>query len=238
VAELWRGRVNGNTLAAAMGAARNILVFDLDGTLVDSAPDLLRCLNAVLAEQGRTGVSLADIRAMVGDGAAKLVERGFADTGAPVEPAALPALVQRFLLHYSAGRHALTQVFPGVVETLARLRARDCRLGVCTNKPYGPTMEILELLGLAGYFGAVTGGDSLPVRKPDPGHLLGTLDLLGASASQAVMIGDSANDVAVARAAGVPALIVRYGYTRIPAEELGADAVIDSFDDIIPWLEG
>src|SRR5262252_1953080 len=121
---------------------RTALVFDLDGTLVDSAPDLHRCLNAVLAEQGRRPVSLADIRAMVGDGAAKLVERGFADTGAAVEPAALPDLVQRFLRHYSAGRHALTRAFPGVVDTLAVLRERGYRLGVCTNKPYGPTMEI------------------------------------------------------------------------------------------------
>src|SRR5262245_3603986 len=202
---------------------RNVLIFDLDGTLVDSAPDLHRSLNAVLAERGRAPVSLGDIRAMVGDGAARLVERGFADTGEPVQPAELPGLVQRFLLHYSSGYHALTHAFPGVVETLAVLRGRGCRLGICTNKPYAPTMEILETLGLNRYFGAVTGGDSLPVRKPDPGHLLGTLDLLGAAAGQAVMIGDSANDVDVARAAGVPAIVVRYGYTRTPVEELGAD---------------
>ncbi len=219
-----------------MARVRNVLIFDLDGTLIDSAPDLHRSLNAVLAEQGRAPVGLDGIRAMVGDGAAKLVERGFADTGTAVEPAALPGLVQRFLLHYAAGRHVLTHAFPGVAETLALLRERGCRLGVCTNKPYGPTMEILQLLGLTGFFGAVTGGDSLPVRKPDPGHLLGTLDLLGAAAEHAVMIGDSANDVAVARAAGVPAVIVRYGYTRTPVEELGADAIIDRFDELIPWL--
>ncbi|HZF36269.1 MAG TPA: phosphoglycolate phosphatase, partial [Candidatus Angelobacter sp.] len=216
MAELWRQRVNRNSLAAPMARARNVLIFDLDGTLIDSAPDLHRSLNAVLAEQSRPPVPLAGIRAMVGDGAAKLVERGFADTGAAVEPMALPDLVQRFLVHYSAGRHALTTAFPGVAETLATLRQRGCRLGVCTNKPYAPTMEILELLGLSGLFGAVTGGDSLPVRKPDPGHLLGTLNLLGAAAEHAVMIGDSANDVAVARAAGVPAVVVRYGYTRTP----------------------
>jgi phosphoglycolate phosphatase len=216
--------------------ARNVLIFDLDGTLIDSAPDLHRSLNAVLEEQDRAPVGLDGIRAMVGDGAAKLVERGFADTGAAVEPAALPGLVQRFLVHYSAGRHALTQPFPGVFDTLAVLHERGCRLGVCTNKPYAPTMEILELLGLARFFGAVTGGDSLAVRKPDPGHLLGTLDLLGAAADHAVMIGDSANDVAVARATGVPAVVVRYGYTRTPVEELGADAVIESFEEIIPWL--
>jgi phosphoglycolate phosphatase len=237
MAELWRPPVNRNSLAAPMARARNVLIFDLDGTLIDSAPDLHRSLNAVLAEQGRAAVPLAGIRAMVGDGAAKLVERGFADTGAAVEPAALAGLVQRFLLHYSAGRHALTTAFPGVAETLTTLQQRGCRLGVCTNKPYAPTMEILALLGLSGFFGAVTGGDSLPVRKPDPGHLLGTLDLLGAAAEQALMIGDSINDVAVARAAGVPAVVVRYGYTRTPVEELGADAIIERFDELIPWLD-
>jgi phosphoglycolate phosphatase len=220
-----------------MARERTALVFDLDGTLVDSAPDLHRSLNAVLSECGRAPVSLADIRAMVGDGAAKLVERGFADTGAPVEAAALPGLVERFLVHYRAGRHTMTTAFPGVAETLAALKARGCRLGVCTNKPYEPSVEILAALGLAGFFGAVTGGDSLPVRKPDPGHLLGTLALLGETADAAVMIGDSANDVAVARAAGVPSVIVSYGYTRVPAAELGGDALIDEFADLLAWLD-
>ena len=220
-----------------MPRQRTALIFDLDGTLVDSAPDLHRSLNAVLAEQGCAPVSLADIRAMVGDGAAKLVERGFADTGAPCEAAALPGLVERFLVHYAAGRHAMTTAFPGVVETLSALKARGCRLGVCTNKPYRPSLEILEVLGLSGFFGAVTGGDSLPVRKPDPGHLLGTLALLDASADAAAMVGDSANDVTVARAAGVPAIVVSYGYTRVPASELGGDALIDSFGDVLTWLD-
>jgi phosphoglycolate phosphatase len=220
-----------------MDGKRDVLIFDLDGTLVDSAPDLHRCLNAVLAEQGRAPVSLADIRAMVGDGAAKLVERGFADTGAPCDPAALPALVDRFLFHYTAGQHALTKAFPGVAETLTTLQARGCRLGICTNKPYGPTMDILEVLGLTRFFGAVTGGDSLPVRKPDPRHLLGTLEQLGASADAAVMVGDSANDVAVARAAGVPSVIVSYGYTKVPAADLGGDVLIDAFADLLTWIE-
>ena len=220
-----------------MARRRTALVFDLDGTLVDSAPDLHRSLNAVLAECGRAPVSLADIRAMVGDGAAKLVERGFADTGATCEPMALPGLVERFLVHYRAGRHAMTTAFPGVVETLGTLKARGCRLGICTNKPYGPTLEILEVLGLTRFFDAVAGGDSLPVRKPDPGHLLGTLALLGEPADAALMVGDSANDVAVARAAGVPAVIVSYGYTRIPAAELGGDALIDEFADLLTLLD-
>jgi phosphoglycolate phosphatase len=131
----------------------------------------------------------------------------------------------------------MTTAFPGVVETLDALKTRGCRLGVCTNKPYGPSVEILEVLGLARFFDAVTGGDSLPVRKPDPGHLLGTLELLGATAEAAAMIGDSANDVAVARAAGVPSVVVSYGYTRVPAAELGGDVLIDDFTDILTWLD-
>ncbi len=238
MAELWRRRKKRNSLAAPMASQRNVLIFDLDGTLVDSAPDLHRSLNAVLAEHGRAPVALSGVRAMVGDGAAKLVERGFADTGAPCAAAALPGLVERFLVHYAAGRHALTAAFPGVSDTLAELARRGCRLGICTNKPYRPTMEILRTLGLAHFFGAVTGGDSLPVRKPDPGHLIGTIDLLGARPEAAVMVGDSANDVAVARAAGVPAIIVSYGYTSVPAAELGGDAVVDDFADIIAWLDG
>ncbi|MCI0429818.1 MAG: phosphoglycolate phosphatase [Rhodospirillales bacterium] len=213
------------------------LIFDLDGTLVDSAPDLHRALNVLLAEKGCAAVSFAAVRAMVGDGAAKLVERGIAHAGAPCEVATLPALVERFLFHYGRGRHALTTAFPGVVETLATLRRRGYRLGVCTNKPYRPTMEILEALGLASFFGAVTGGDSLSVRKPDPGHLLGTLELLGTTARTAVMVGDSANDVAVARAAGARAVVVSYGYTMVPPVELGGDALIDAFGDILTWLD-
>ncbi len=208
---------------------RRTLIFDFDGTLVDSAPDLHRSLNAVLTEQGRAGVRLADVRNMVGDGAARLVERGFADTGAAVDPAALPGLVERFLHHYAAGKHAMTTAFPGVAEALAELAEAGCRLGVCTNKPYRPTLEILDLIGLAGRFGAVTGGDSLAVRKPHPGHLLATVDMLGGRPDDAVMVGDSANDVAMARAAGVSVVAVTWGYSQIPAKDLGADAVIEDF---------
>jgi phosphoglycolate phosphatase len=212
-----------------MPPRRNALVFDLDGTLFDTAPDLHRCMNSVLAEQGRRAVPLEHVRHMVGDGAAKMLERGFAATGEPLEPSRLPELMQRFLHHYHEGRHAMTRPFPGVVDTLVELSAGGFRLAICTNKPYGPTMEILEVLGLDHLFDAVAGGDSFPVRKPDPGHLLGTLKLMNAQPGSAVMIGDSGNDVAVARAAGVPVIAVSYGYTTVPVDQLGADHVIDSF---------
>jgi len=215
-----------------MPARPDALVFDLDGTLFDTAPDLHRCMNAVLVEQGRRSVPLEDVRHMVGDGAAKMLERGFAATGAPLEPARLQPLVQRFLHHYHEGRHALTRPFPGVADTLIGLAADGFRLAICTNKPYAPTMEILEVLQLDHLFHAVGGGDSFPVRKPDPGHLLGTLKLMGARRETAVMIGDSSNDVAVARAAGVPVIAVSYGYTTVPVDQLGADHVIDSFAEL------
>jgi phosphoglycolate phosphatase len=216
---------------------RDVLVFDLDGTLVDSAPDIRRGLNAMLEATERRPLSLVEVRAIIGDGATRLVERAFARTGAPISPAALADEVERFLVHYAAGRHALTRPYPGVVETLAELRVRGHRLAVCTMKPIAATLELLDALHLASHFAAVTGGDSLSTRKPDPGHFIGTLDLIGAGLASAVMVGDSANDVATARAAGVPAVVVSYGYATVPAADLGADAVIDAFADILAWLD-
>jgi phosphoglycolate phosphatase len=178
-----------------------------------------------------------EIRQMVGDGVVALVERGFRWSGAPPDPAAVPRLVRRFLELYAGGGHARTRPYPGVAATLAELGARGCRLAVCTNKPIALTRQVLDAVDLAGLFGAVTGGDSLPVRKPHPGHLLGTLDLLGASPAEAVMVGDSGNDVAVARAAGVPAVVVSWGYTRVPAAELGGDLLIDDFTELLRLLE-
>lgn len=212
---------------------RSVLVFDLDGTLVDSAPDLARGLNAVLAEEGRRPISIADLRALVGDGATALVERAFALTGPPISAAALPGLVDRFLRHYAAGRHALTRPYPGVVETLAELKGRGYQLAVCTNKPIDLTLDLLRALELAPFFSAATGGDSVRTRKPDPGHFIATLDLIGAQPTAAVMVGDSANDVAVARAAGVPAVVVSYGYSSVAPAELGADVLIDAFADLL-----
>ena len=212
-------------------------MFDLDGTLVDSAPDLHRALNLVLDEERRPALTVDDIRQIVGDGVAALMERAFARSGAPVAAGVLHGLIPRFLSHYMSGRHALTRPYPGVVDTLAGLQSRGYRLAICTNKPIRPTTELLDELDLARFFAAVTGGDSLPVRKPDPGHFLGTLDLLGAQPAAAVMVGDSATDVAVARAAGVPAVVVSYGYTRVPAAQLGGDVLIDAFADILGWLE-
>ena len=209
--------------------ARHALVFDLDGTLIDSAPDLLAALNRVLAEEDLPPVALDDVKRMVGDGAAKLVERGFARAGMQPEAARLGALTDRFVGYYEAVVADQTRPFPGVPETLARLAGEGYRLGVCTNKPSGPARDVLAALDLLDFFGVVHGGDSFPVRKPDPQHLRGTLAALAADHGTGVMIGDSPVDVATARAAGTPVIVHAHGYARVPVAELGADAVLDDF---------
>lgn len=209
------------------------IVFDLDGTLIDSAPDLRRAVNRLLASEGRAPVDLDAVTGMIGDGAQKLVERAFAATGGGLDRYDLAELTARFLAFYEGHATKLTLPYPGVVETLQRLRSAGLTLGICTNKPEAPTREILRGLDLDGYFAAVFGGDSLDgVRKPDPRLLLAVLDALGYEPGEAVMVGDNANDVAVARAAGVPIILRAGGYTRTPAADLGADDVIVSFADL------
>ncbi|MDJ0894514.1 MAG: phosphoglycolate phosphatase [Alphaproteobacteria bacterium] len=208
------------------------VVFDLDGTLVDSAPDIHVALNRLLAEHDRPTVDLEAASRMVGDGAAKLVERGFLATGDPLSSEDLDAAVTRYLEIYQARLIVDTRPFPGLVEALGRLAGQGCRLGVCTNKPAAPTLGTLDELGLADYFDAVIAGDTLAVRKPDPAPLLSALTKLGADPSTAILVGDSPIDVATARAAGVPVVAVSFGYSRIPVAELGADRLIDDYREL------
>jgi phosphoglycolate phosphatase len=208
---------------------RDAFIFDLDGTLVDSVPDLRAALNQVLGERGRRPLAADEVRRMVGDGVPALVERGLAATGDTQD---LEAAEARFLALYEAAPAALTRAYPGVRETLARLVASGARLGVCTNKPQKATIGVLEGVGIAGYFTAVLGGDAVPLKKPDPRHLLAALDALGARSDAAAMIGDNENDYAAARAAGIPILLMRYGYLRAAPESLAPDAWLDRFDEV------
>jgi phosphoglycolate phosphatase len=207
------------------------LLLDFDGTLVDSAPDLAAALNRVLAETGRSALALDDIKAMVGDGVAKLVERGLAATGPLPHQTDLPALVERFLEIYGAASSLETRPYPGVLETLSALKTAGWRLAVCTNKATRLTVQILADLNMADLFEAVVGGDSLPVRKPHGGHLLGTLARLPEPPATAVMVGDGINDLLSARDAGLPVVLVTYGYGA-EARTLGADRVIDRFSEL------
>jgi phosphoglycolate phosphatase len=225
------------TAHAAGGGGLGAVVFDLDGTLVDTAPDLHAHLNELLAALGRGPVALASVRPMIGDGARAFIQRALTATGGPPNDVTLDELAARFIARYTEEPLRGGAVFPGAVETLEALAARGVGLGVCTNKPQRPTERLLELLGVARHFGAVIGGDALPVRKPDGGHLRAVLERLGVPEPwAAVMVGDSRNDVLTARALGVPSVVVTFGYTTVPARELGADLVIDRFDELLPAL--
>ena len=203
------------------------LIFDLDGTLVDTAPDLLGATNAVLAARGRPAIDTSTLRHMVGFGAKSLIGQAMEASGAPVADEEMAPLLDIFLDHYRSHIADFSRSFPGVETTLARLKQDGARLGVLTNKPQELTDLLLPRLKLDGYFGAVYGAGRKPYSKPDPRifHDVVT-DLAG---GPAVMIGDSITDLNTARAAGVPAILLSYGYTPVPAGELGADAVLDDF---------
>lgn len=206
------------------------IVFDLDGTLVDSARDIVAALDRLLVERGRPAVGFEAGRAMIGDGARVLIERGFAATGGPVGD--IDGALKRWFELYAADIAGHSQPYPGVRETLTALKARGIALAVCTNKADAPSRQLLAELDLALPFAAVVGGD-VPHRKPDPRHILDTLAALGARPGEALMVGDSPNDAKAAQAAGLPVVIVDYGYSHIPVRELGADAVISRFGQLL-----
>lgn len=209
------------------------LLFDLDGTLVHSVPDLRAALNTILGQDGRRALDEDEVRRMVGNGVRKLVERGYDATGgAPEDAAALDALVDRFMAIYGAHPADLSHPFEGVVEALDVLAGRGHPLGVCTNKPTAASNALLKAVGLAEYFDVVIGGGSTPELKPHPAPVLAALEALGRPAGEALFIGDSPNDVEAARAAGLPVLCVTFGYRRCTAEELGADRLVDHFRDV------
>ncbi len=212
------------------------LVFDLDGTLVESAPDLADSLNSLLVSHGLPRQDLSAVKQMVGAGAKMLLQRGFAASGQPLSEAEAEALMPAFLEDYSARATNKTRLMPGTEDLLAALAGDGVALGVCTNKPEGISRAILKDLGVAQHFGSIVGGDTTPGKKPDPRPLLATLDTLGAGPAESLMVGDSPADAGVARAVGTGLALVTFGYTQVPVEELGADFLIDHFDQLLPAL--
>ncbi len=208
------------------------IIWDLDGTLVDSAPDLATALNTLLNEQGQQGHTVANVRPMIGGGVAKLIERGFRASGVPLDQVAVEALVPRFMEIYTACATDHTDLVPYAREVLDHFYHAGMKQGLCTNKPLSVTRLILTALDIQGYFGSVIGGDSTDVKKPHPQPLLACLEQLKIRPEDAVMIGDSGADVGAARAAGVPVILVPDGYTGVPAVSLGADFVVGRLADI------
>lgn len=203
------------------------IVWDLDGTLVDSAPDLAAALNTVLDNRGFFTLSVDQVRTMIGNGVPKLVERGFNAVGVRPEPAQLEELIAMFVREYRKCATEHTHPYPGVVEVLQELHSMIIPMGICTNKPEIFTRQILESLGLSRYFSSVIGGDSTSAKKPDPEPVLACLRGLVAEPSLSLMIGDSIHDVHAARAAGVAIGVVPWGYRSVPVEELGADFILN-----------
>ncbi|WP_339829697.1 phosphoglycolate phosphatase [uncultured Parvibaculum sp.] len=214
-----------------MSAPRPTLLFDLDGTLADTALDLCATMNVILERHGRVRVPESRVRHLVGGGARLLMERGFRETGEPASADLLDRLFVEFIDHYSGHIADHTQLWPGVAGQLERLAARGALLGVCTNKPEQLSRQLLTTLGVDHYFPVVIGGDTLPVKKPDPEHLFEAIRQLAGDTAHAVMVGDSETDIDAARNARLPSICVSFGYTRVPVAELGADLVIDHFDE-------
>ena len=211
----------------------NTIVFDLDGTLADTAPDLAAALNHVLASLGRETIDPDSVRNLVGHGARSLIRRGLAATGEASEE-----LVEEgfplYLDFYSANICNGTKVYPGIEAALDKLRDEGLALAVCTNKLESLTHQLLEALGWTDRFDSVVGGDTLLVRKPDPAPLHEAI--ARARGGRAAFVGDSITDADTARAAGVPFVAVSFGFSDRPAEELGAGALIDSFEELVPAL--
>ena len=212
---------------------RGTLVLDLDGTLVDSVPDLASALNRLMASRGLAAFTPPEVASMVGDGARVLVERAFAARGGMADEAGQST----FLVDYTDNAAVDTRAFDGADEALRRMADTGWLFAVCTNKPEAATHSVLAALGLAPWFKAVGGGDSFPTRKPDPAHLLATLAAAGGAPGAAVMVGDHANDVRAAAGAGVPCIFAGWGYgPRSMAE--GAAAVAERFADVPALADG
>jgi phosphoglycolate phosphatase len=212
------------------------LVFDLDGTLVDTAPDLIASTNHVLDHLGLPRVDGETLRPFVGHGAKHMIERAVGPAAENLTPAEHEALLQRYLDYY--GRHIAvgSRPFDGLLPLLAKFQASGVKLAVCTNKMEALSRLLLDALDMSRYFVVVAGRDTLKSAKPHPDALLGTIALAGGSKERAIMIGDSGVDVATGKAAGVPVIGVSFGYTETPVREFSPDVVIDHFDELEPAI--
>jgi phosphoglycolate phosphatase len=208
------------------------IAFDLDGTLVDTAPDLHRALNHVLAAENQPPATLEDVRAFVGQGARALMIRAFAVHGIHHDEAKLTALTEDYVRVYAEDIAAGSTIHPGVEAALDKLAAAGATFCVCTNKRTGLSNQLLGALGLSPRFAAVVGADSVKNHKPHPDHFIAAIRAAKGDPARSLMIGDSSADVGAARAAGAPVALVSFGYTDTAPELLGADAVFTHYDDL------
>lgn len=205
------------------------IVFDLDGTLIDTAPDLIATLNVVFEHEGMPPVPYETARNLIGGGARGMIARGLAAEGRDVAPGKLEQMFDDFIAHYTAHIVDRSQPFPGLIEALDELERRGDRFAVCTNKLERLSVLLLERLKLADRFAVICGQDTFGIQKPDPEILRRTVAAAGGELQDAVMIGDSVTDIRTARAAGIPVIAVGFGYSDRPVSEYGPDRLISQF---------
>lgn len=218
-------------------STRPLLVFDLDGTLADTAADLVSTLNALLIREGLAAIPFQDARAMVGAGAKALLQRGLKANDVDVNEARLDQLFADFLAHYEEHIADETVLYPGVTAALERFAAAGWSFAVCTNKIEAPSVLLLTALGLAGRFKAICGKDTFSVSKPEGDALLKTIAKAGGDPRRAIMVGDSKTDIETAKNAGIPVVAVNFGYTDLPVETFEPDRVIAHFDELWDAVE-
>ncbi len=221
-----------------MGAdPAGVVIFDLDGTIADTAADLVPATNAALAEEGLPPADPEAILKSVGYGTRAMLRSALSCIGHAAGDAQLERMARALVAHYEANIAVHTALFPGFAVAGKLLIERGARLALCTNKRERLTLKLLNALGIANMFAAVAGGDTFSFHKPDPRHLTELIERAGGNGSRAIMVGDSETDVAAARAAGIPVIVVSFGYASTPAEDLGADAVLHRFADLPPLLD-
>ena len=213
-----------------------ILVFDLDGTLADTAPDLLESLNHCLALDNVEPADASGFRSYVGNGARAMIERAFAARQRPLSVPRLDALQAEFFQHYVKGMPGRSRLYPGVEAVLRRHHAEGEVLAVCTNKTEPMSVRLLEGLGVANLFSAICGSDTFAFRKPDPRHLFETIKLAGGDPERAVMFGDLRTDIDTAKAAGIPVIAVDFGYSDRPVREFDPTHIVSHYDEVTPVL--
>jgi len=213
------------------------VVFDLDGTLVDTAPDLINALNFVLAREGLPAVPMKSARNMIGAGARKLLERGLEVDGRDVSPGDLDRLTGDFIDHYAAHIADQSRAFEGLEGALDELSSQGCRFAVCTNKLEWLSKLLLDELKLSSRFSAICGADTFGVAKPEPAFLQQTVARAGGYLASTIMVGDAGPDIGVARRAGVPVIGVDFGYTDVPMAELKPDRLIGHLSELPAAVE-
>lgn len=215
---------------------RPIIVFDLDGTLVDTAPDLLDSLNHALSRGGVDGIDHHAYRRHAGLGGRVMIEKAFQAARRDLPPDLLADLVAAFLEHYAAGIPGRSALFPGALDAMERLSGAGYALAMCTNKPEALAVGLMRAMALEDRFAAICGAETFPFRKPDPRHLVETIRSAGADVGQALMVGDSRTDIDTAKAAGIPVVAVDFGYTDLHVREFEPTLVISHFDELTPDL--